>query len=125
MILNNNRMVELKDKYPNLMSHCQDISAGDGWLHLVEQVCRHIITNYPDKDIKITCIKEKFGCLRVYYSALGLSYPESDDIAEVVSLAESISMSTCEACGIRGADRRIMRNWVKTFCAKCNVDNRE
>jgi len=123
MKLHNDKVFNLRDQFPNLLSHCQDYSAGDGWVHLVEQVCRHIVTNYPDKDIKITCIKEKFGHLRIYYSALGLSNQESDDILEVVSLAESLSETTCEACGVRQGKRRHMRPWIKTYCDQCEKDN--
>lgn len=128
MKISNSKTIELKDKYPQLMENCQDYSAGNGWFHLINQVCRHIVTNYPDKDIKITCIKEKFGYLRIYYSALGLTSQQSDDINEVVSLAESVSMSTCESCGKRALSndqfRRIMRPWIQTLCDNCDKDNK-
>lgn len=122
MKLDTRKVVNLKNEYPKLMEHCQDISAGDGWFDQIETVLKYIARKYPDKDIAVTCIKEKFGHLRIYYSALGLSNEESDDIMEVVSLAESVSMSTCEACGKKG-QRRVMKSWVKTLCDQCDEDN--
>jgi len=60
------------------------------------------------KPVHIMQIKEKFGTLHFYYEG-GDEY-----IKGLVSMAESISGSTCEECGSPG--RRRGGGWIKTLC---------
>ena len=58
--------------------------------------------------VTIDQIKEKFGCLRFYYSG-GDEY-----ISGMVTLAESMSGVTCEECGSIGERRS--GGWIRTLC---------
>ena len=60
------------------------------------------------KQVTIDQIKEKFGCLRFYYSG-GDEY-----ISGMVTLAESMSGVTCEECGSIGERRS--GGWIRTLC---------
>ena len=63
---------------------------------------------YPDCEVVITQIKEKFGGLRFYYDG-GDEY-----IAGAVHLAESMSYKICEQCGEKGDLRGVQ--WLYTAC---------
>jgi hypothetical protein len=61
-------------------------------------------------------IKEKFGCLRFYWSSRGLSVGAGTRVKEAIDLAEARSACTCEICGEEG---RLFRSggWLITRCA--------
>lgn len=64
--------------------------------------------NFPDADIRILQIKEKFGTLRVYWEAKGMSKRFKDEIFGAVSMAETLSSVLCEKCGSReGVETRV------------------
>lgn len=60
-------------------------------------------------------VKEKFGELRYYYG--GCSDKDCKRVRELVSAAESLSMTTCEHCGQPG--KMQPGGWMKTLCDKC------
>jgi len=67
------------------------------------------------KQVTVDQVKEKFGTLRFYYTG-GDEY-----IRGMVTMAESMSGTTCESCGNPG--ERTGGGWIKTTCKPCE-DNR-
>jgi len=63
------------------------------------------------EQVVATQIKEKFGALRFYYTG------GNDYIDGVVSMAESMSTSTCEGCGNPGTLNR--DGWIRCQCEVC------
>lgn len=89
---------------------------GDGWFNIIYYMCKEIDSHLKHKEIKdyeFTQIKEKFGSLRVYDLG-GDSY-----IDGVISMAESMSLITCEECGEPGLlHNSTGGHWLKTLCKK-------
>ena len=92
---------------------------GDGWLTLVEELCKliqHHIDQQRQKNpdfaqVEVVQVKEKFGSLRFYTT-------ECDEyITGLISMAESISGKTCEACGNPGTARKA--GWLRVRCDPC------
>ena len=74
---------------------------------------RPIWREAPDQ-IEYTQIKEKFGTLRVYTNM-------TDTFCDgVIAMAESMSATTCEQCGLPGKARN--DGWIITLCEKCAGD---
>ena len=68
----------------------------------------------PNRQVVADQVKEKFGTLRFYYSG------GDDFVRGVVSMAESMSALTCEACG--SMDKTVKANpgsWIAIRCDKC------
>ena len=83
----------------------------DGWRELVEIAVDRIaaaLAATPSGAARIVQIKEKFGCLRLYWCSSNSSDQVENAIDEVVALAEARSACTCETCGVEGRlyDRR-------------------
>jgi len=57
----------------------------------------------PDASIKVVQIKEKFGGLRIYIEQKGLGRRIKDMVEGALMLAESLSLRTCEKCGLPGS----------------------
>ncbi|HEY8034705.1 MAG TPA: hypothetical protein VIF37_03850 [Methylobacter sp.] len=93
------------DRINTLM--CWGFACGDGWYDLIDTVSILLIRHQPD-----TCavqVKEKFGGLRFYHSSC-------DDYAcGIVSMAERISLITCDVCGVP-ADVLLINGWLVTRC---------
>lgn len=100
------------------------IECGDGWYGIIDRLCsiiqthvdgkRHAHGSLSDHDFDLqhqtiaAQVKEKFGGLRFYAD-------NADDyINGAISMAESLSYITCEACGARGARRG--GAWIRTLC---------
>ena len=92
---------------------------GDGWLAIVEDLCRliqHHVDQQKKKDssypqIEVLQVKEKFGSLRFYTTG-------SDEYIDgLISMAESISGRTCESCGNPGTMRG--KGWMRVRCESC------
>ena len=96
------------------------ISQGDGWLDLLEILCRQIqchVDNELKKNekyevTKFLQIKEKYGALRVYV--------KSDDlyVHGLIRMTEAVSAKTCELCGSPGKLKT--SGWMKVRCENCN-----
>lgn len=71
-------------------------------------------TKYHKKQVVFSQVKEKFGCLRVYY------YGGDDYIDGLVRMAESMSARTCEECGCPG--KIYGPGWYTALCAKHAAD---
>ena len=101
---------ELVARYPHLFN-CTSTgetyapgcpTVGDGWRDLVETASRRISdvsAAAPEASVTIEQIKEKFGCLRFYWSGRDLSEAVKHAIKETVALAVARSGCTCEVCG--------------------------
>lgn len=95
---------------------------GDGWYDLIREACakaEYIIEQYIeahkyDEDFnedftpRLAQVKEKFGTLRLYFTA----YP--DGIDEIEREAEKKSETTCETCGKSGKMRGM--GWLYVSC---------
>jgi hypothetical protein len=107
---------------------CWGFECGDGWYNILDKLCGNIqshidwsIKNHAwdlEKDSKnvrpivpqviAAQVKEKFGSLRFYYDG------GDDYISGLSSMAESMSMVTCETCGAPGKTRG--KGWYYTAC---------
>jgi hypothetical protein len=96
------------------------IMRGDGWLDLLESLCRQIQChvdveskkNEKYEIAKFLQIKEKFGALRVYV--------KSNDpyVHGLIRMAEAISVKMCQLCGSPGKLKTA--GWMKVRCENCN-----
>lgn len=110
---------KLYTKYPALFAQhklsmqetcmCWGISTGDGWYHILDQMCQKI--QETGKKVEFTQVKEKFGTLRVY-----TNYHE-DDVEDIITWAVKLSAVTCEECGNPGKINR--GGWLSVRCKKC------
>lgn len=130
--LNNDYFFE---KYPSLFSHAKKekafycgASCGMGWKDLIDQcfnlVIKHVeVTNLYAKseedklDVKILQLKSKFASLRIYING-GDEY-----IKGVISMAETVSYSTCEHCGTNQNVSQNRNGWIQTLCQECRKEN--
>ena len=108
---------------------------GDGWFNILDSLCANIqhhidwkskkeeyknmsVQEYDEEhQTRVVQVKEKFGGLRFYVN-------NSDDVViGMISLAESLSLKTCEYCGNPGYPRR--GPWIKTLCDACDDKKRK
>jgi hypothetical protein len=112
---------EMQDYFPKVypkmfVGKYGGVACGSGWFYILDKLCANIQhhidwTNKSEvvvPQVTIDQIKEKFGCLRFYYSG-GDEY-----ISGMVTLAESMSGVTCEECGSIGERRS--GGWIRTLC---------
>lgn len=90
----------------------------NGWWELLYEMCdniQDIVDKNPEeyKDLKVVQLKEKYGTLRAYFNW------ETDEISNLVEVAEEKSAITCEECGKPGK-LRTDRYWILTLCDECN-----
>lgn len=83
----------------------------DGWADLVFKLHNDLLMTDPD--YKVVQVKEKFGELR-YYVEPGLS----DAGKQLISEAETKSLSICQDCGKPGSLRG--HGWVAILCDEHN-----
>lgn len=98
------------------------MAIGDGWHKLVQE----LIKDLEKLELsEVSCIKEKFGHLRVYASC-GSKYPEVQEkfIQRIVATEEE-SSKVCEKCGSRDEVATDSWNgyWLKTLCQKCGQES--
>ena len=90
-----------------------------GWFPLVAQTHRKL--KYLDPDYKIHQIKEKLAGLRYYYSISDTNHSDvmilSSIMNDIVAIAESKSLMTCEKCSKHGY-RVTKQYWHKTYCTE-------
>jgi len=97
---------------------CWGFECGDGWYHIINQLCANIQHHIDWKNRKeevvpqvtVDQVKEKFGSLRFYFTG------GDDYIRGMATMAESMSGVTCEQCGNPGST--VGRGWLTTLCEK-------
>lgn len=131
------------EKYPELFAEAHDdrgawprtwwgFQCDDGWLPLIDNFCRVVQYNFicqskqfPEtKQPTVVQVKEKFGMLRVYIEN------SNDFIAGALTLAELISVRTCESCGKSGklypiAGSGDSDRWMRVRCSTCETKRKK
>lgn len=108
----------LRNIHPKLFSQLESIDIGDGWYNLLRSTLIAVeleISNLPvelQAGIYLKQIKEKFGGIRIYFNHT------TPHINGVIALAELLSNSTCETCGLPG-EHKNLKGWVCTMCDEC------
>ena len=92
---------------------------GDGWFHLLDELCRDIVSYCAERGIyQPTCaqLKEKFGTLRFYMdpSPDDHSQEDRDRFHELIQRAEHASSVTCDVCGLSG--KMLHDGWIRVRC---------
>lgn len=98
---------------------------GDGWLAIVEVLCKliqHNVDQQKKKDssypqIEILQVKEKFGAMRFYTTG------GDDYTAGLIAMAEYMSGRTCESCGNPGTMRG--KGWMRVRCDPCEFERQQ
>jgi hypothetical protein len=122
----NDFRVNLINRYPQSLEIFHDVeqlninfTCGEGWSNLLEKTLfnineeeQYIKEYYKEyKPLKIVQIKEKFGCLRIYFKG------GNDFMKGIIRLAESLSSDICEKCGEKGK-LRTSDGYHYTACEK-------
>lgn len=92
------------------------IECGPGWHQLLEPIFKYIdeynLGKDDDECIELIQVKEKWGYLHIYVNF------GTEELFELISKAETLSMVTCEKCGMPG-NMRIVHGWKRTLCDAC------
>lgn len=111
---------------------------GDGWFELLDDLSRKIeeinlkvasppwyakawnwVRGKTPVAVEAMQVKEKFGTLRFYYSGPA-SGKYRNAVLDLVSKAERLSETTCEACGSPAGKLRSSKSWwAYNRCCKC------
>lgn len=114
--------------FPDLFDKRVDgFACYDGWDSILWDICctvnevnRKILDS--EKKIKVQQIKEKFGGLRFYISAVPEEY--CNEVFKAIDRAERKSYRTCEMCGRWGKIQNDL-NWIKCLCGYCHVSTKK
>lgn len=89
------------------------IECGDGWLPLLERLCRAMCVHAEATGVglAVTQIKEKFGMLRIYVDG------GDEEVERLIDEGELESATICELCGAPGAHSD--KGWCSTRCGPC------
>jgi hypothetical protein len=102
---------------PQATCMCWGFECGDGWEPLIRALSVKLeaaIAALPadqQPNYKAMQVKEKFGTLR-FYLTMG-----TDEMFDMVEVAEAASAETCEGCGQPGSRRG--GGWIVTNCDAC------
>ena len=130
---------KLHKKYPLILVNGPEISVGDGWYGLVDEICKQLTIVYNESGIQFTAaqIKEKFGGLRFYIDYIELLNPNRNKrspfsprnkkfyikyVYDIIDKKEMESLAICEECGGTGTRRQTSGGgggWIKTLCTQC------
>jgi len=91
-----------------------DLRCGAGWKNIIYSALGciefHCRTN-PGLHTKVSCIKEKFGSLRIYL------YPTDRYLDGIVAMANEMSLYTCDICGKEG--KLLKSGCARVRCSDC------
>lgn len=109
--LTRDKLYGLRDHYDTCRS---PLDCGPGWYDLLNAVFR-----MGEQAVAMgwwtTDIKEKYGGLRIAYSAsAGLTQETLNRLDRIIDAAEHLSEHICEACGAPGQIRE--GGWIRTLC---------
>lgn len=95
------------------------IECGDGWLKLIadmlEELYQYKINSMPH--LKVQCIKEKFGGLRVYLNL------HDEGVGKIETKYVIEAERTCEKCGSTAEDVKMRtKGWILNLCDKCESE---
>ena len=108
-------------RYPGLLSGIDEsggFNIGDGWIPLLEGLLYGLqweIDGFPELDrpqFVVSCVKEKFGGLRVYMPV------KTQAMQDLILHSEGKSHTICERCGAPGKPG-LRGYWTKTYCEPC------
>lgn len=129
--MNNELNNKLFNKYPKIFRQkdlpanqtcmCWGIECGDGWYHIINNLCsaiQHHVDwkqendpNFPQ--IEAVQVKEKWGSLRFYTNY-------SDEYVDgLIDMAELVSENTCINCGSNDNVKMTNKGWIVPLCQKC------
>lgn len=104
----------LFNRFPKLYSDINVFECGDGWYHIINMLSERIYELDHKDHARVLQVKEKFGTLRFYLSH------GTNKMYKYISVAESMSVMTCETCGWAGKARdNKWTNWIRTLCDEC------
>ena len=107
---------QLRQKYPELLKECFDISIEPGWYNLVDELLNKL-SRY--RSLQVVQIKQKFASLRAYPSFNGTHPKARATINKLITEAENIASITCEACGETGYEtKKVNGSWWMVLCTK-------
>jgi hypothetical protein len=118
---NDEFIIEMKGKCPNLLKKDIYLECGIGWQKLLKNLMLTIeeeILRIQRQDLSLAeeiytvQIKQKFGGLRFYMSS------STTFIDGAIRLAERMSESTCETCGSTDGFQT-GKYWIRVSCDKC------
>ena len=96
----------------NLMSFGFDCEAG--WYPLIQELIDRLNKEFPNEEIKVLQVKEKYAGLRFYVSG---GTEKSD---KMIDFYEKLSYHICEKCSaFWTAKERVKGGWYKTLCDQC------
>jgi hypothetical protein len=123
-----NFVTKIREQYPAIYGKTCSISVNSGWYPLVEKGFS-ITQKYRNMGIELEVIqvKEKFGGLRFYTSAVYNETEGNPNLMEKfygeIRELEAEAAKTCEVCGVNGPDcgveNRDINGWFTTICEKC------
>ena len=96
----------------NLMSFGWECDRG--WYPLIQELIDRLNKEFPNEEIVVLQIKEKYAGLRFYVGSC------SEEVYKLISFYEEISYHVCEHCSaFWTAKERVKGGWYKTLCDKC------
>lgn len=96
---------------------CWGFECGPGWYKLIDGLCRDIMQVCRETGCEppvATQVKEKYGTLRFYVQSA------TDEVYKLIDLAEELSSTYCEECGLPGKIRK--GGWIRTLCDHHAID---
>lgn len=106
-------------------------NVGPGWTPVIESLGRcleRLIEDTPGAKITPSCVKEKFGGLRVYLEYEGMSTEQIEKAELLIEMAERVCVRICERCGKAGTPRTPAGQkygWVLTLCEEHHAERDE
>lgn len=103
---------------PSATAMCRGFEFEDGWLTLIDVLCRELQRETEEQDapqIVAKQVKQKGGELRFYVAAA------SDRQRAMIDFAQAMSRNLCELCGRLGPPDEIRVARMPIHCPACRV----
>lgn len=110
----------LDARYPALLDGVRGYECGPGWFKLIDEMCAKLafVASKSGAAIRVSCIKEKLGSGRFYWSLDDANVPDEplwyEIVKDIVFCAECESAHVCEETGEYGV-RCTKGGWLKTL----------
>lgn len=103
-----------RERYSHRNPMHYGFTCGDGWFEIIYDLSKQLeplIAAMPEDERPAAAqVKEKFGTLRFYMTT------ETEEMTDLIIVAENDSAVTCEECGKDGRLRE--GGWLLTLCLK-------